>query len=169
MLPCFLEVIHSVLLAARWHHIAITTGGFRHILLYSLKYQDNTERRQVSNEVLHILSRFFLFCGVCFPKMLLCSVSGKNSRFCIIVRIWLWTWIEGDLQKIYESTQAGEYSCKLVDFISTTPVGLWGAMTYRLEDWILNRENPASLITPRCHSSLSYINEYLAIQIVVDM
>ena len=27
----------------------------------------------------------------------------------------------------------------------------------------------ASLITPRCHSSLSCINEYLAIQTVVDM
>ena len=26
----------------------------------------------------------------------------------------------------------------------------------------------ASLITPRCHSSLSYINEYLAIQTVAD-
>ena len=24
--------------------------------------------------------------------------SGKNSRFCIIVRIWFWTWTEEDLQ-----------------------------------------------------------------------
>ena len=55
----------------------------------------------------------------------------------------------------------------------------WGTIAYRLEGRTLNRENPvsnpgrfeplASLITPRCHSSLSCINEYLAIQTVVDM
>ena len=53
-------------------------------------------------------------------------------------------------------------------------------MAYRLEGRTLNRENPvsnptavveplASLITPRCRSSLSCINEYLALQTVVEM
>ena len=33
----------------------------------------------------------------------------KNSHFCIIVRMWLWTWIEEDLEtNLNESTQTSE-------------------------------------------------------------
>ena len=57
-------------------------------------------------------TKYYMYFLVSFPKMFLYSVvnpwnqkqtnkkiSGKNSCFCIIVRIWLWTWIEEDLLK----------------------------------------------------------------------
>ena len=55
----------------------------------------------------------------------------------------------------------------------------WGAMAYRLEDSQSRQpgfkshcgrfEPLASLINPRCHSLFSCINEYLAIQTMVEM
>ena len=75
-----------MLLAARWHHIAITTGGFHQILLYLLKCQ-YTEKR-------------FLY-----SVATLWNQKQTNKKFLIQTVIFYYCenmvvdWIEDDLQK----------------------------------------------------------------------
>ena len=49
-------------LAARRHHIAVTTDCFCQILLYSLKCQDNTEREQgLHSTLVRMKKKFYMY------------------------------------------------------------------------------------------------------------